>query len=115
MWNLNKIAISSKLPADWDIFHEAQRVYTHELRKASRDSYKKMTSEPPDLKDMSGFIKMVNSSPAQSIGVMQRPDGSLTDTPQQSLDVVLDKCFPESDPIPADCSVPGLILNSKVQ
>lgn len=52
---LGRIAVRSKDPLDWDRFHEAGRVYSHNLRKAARSCFQKYTNEIPDMVEMARF------------------------------------------------------------
>ena len=97
---IHKRAVRTKLSEDWDSFHEAQRQYTRNIQKASRDCYRKMTNDLPSLTDMASFNRMVKSSPRHDISVMRKSDGSFTLQPEEAINIVMDKAFPDSVPIP---------------
>ena len=76
--SLGRAAVRSGLQNDWDSFHEAQRIYSGNLRKAARACFQKFATELPDLSDMARFCKIVRAQPRHDIGVLTRPDGDFT-------------------------------------
>jgi hypothetical protein len=55
-----------------------------------------MTTALPATIQMARFTKMVRSTPTRTIGVLQKGDGSFTNTPHEAIDVVSEKAFPDS-------------------
>ena len=97
--SLGRLAVKSKSQEDWDKFHDAQQIYSSNLRRAARACCQKFATDLPDLTDMARFCKMVRSQPRHDIGVMARPDGEFTTSHKESLNVVMDNAFPDSESI----------------
>ena len=100
VYRLGRVAIRTKRAEDWDIFHEAQRTYSRNLRKAARECYRKFATDIPTLNDMAKFCQMVRRQPRHDIGVMRKDDGNFTSTTEESLDIVMDNAFPDSEEVP---------------
>ena len=77
-----------------DCMTTAKRNLKYLIRVAKRDSWREFCSEVRDVDKMSSLNKMLQRNMNQSVGVMNRPTGDSAETPEESLDVLMQAHFP---------------------
>ena len=80
----------------FDIKNISEKAYKKAIRIAKRASWKKTTSSIQNPADMAKFCKGAFRKQRVSLGLVTRPDGQLTTSPEESMKVILDTLFPNS-------------------
>ena len=76
----------------------SENAYKKAIKKAKRASWKKTTSDMQNPAEMAKFCKGAFRKQRVSLGLVKRPDGQLTKSPEESMQVILDCLFPNSMP-----------------
>ena len=80
---------------EWDNYHNHLRAYKKEVRKAKRNSWKSFCSDIEDTAEVSRLRKIMTQS-KHSIGYLQKPDHSWTESSKETLGLLMDTHFPDS-------------------
>ena len=80
---------------DWDSYKETLRLYKRELKKAQRSSWRLFCDKMEDVSETSRLRKILSTNPT-NIGYLIKPDGSWTDSSEESLKLLMDTHFPGS-------------------
>ena len=89
-------AIKSRASEDWSKFKESDQAYNKEIKKAKNQSWKEFCSETVKLKDLAKIPKTSNKSEEQ-LNCLEKPDGSLTTQADETLLVLADTLFPDTE------------------
>jgi ribonuclease HI len=82
--------------ASHEALTEARRNYSKAIRKAKREDWKRFCNEANDQKKVSLLNRVINAKENQTLGLLHSGDGTLNDSPEQSLELLLDTHFPGS-------------------
>ena len=74
----------------------ATRKYKKAIIKAKNKSWKDFTSKCESAKDISKIIKNLRDKKNDKIGLIKKPDGRFCESPQESLDTLMDTHLPDS-------------------
>ena len=78
----------------WDVFHALRHEYKSEMRKARQKSWKTFTTETVDMAKASRLNKILSKKKYREVGLLKLPDGNLTESTQESYQVLMDEHFP---------------------
>ena len=99
-WKRNLSTDTSRPPDEGERLFElkkaAETLYMRSVRKAKRASWKKTTSSIESPADMAKFCKGAFRKQRVSLGLLKKPDGEMTKSPEESLQVIFDTLFPDS-------------------
>ena len=84
----------NKTPIGRENYTSLRREYKKAIITAKRDGWIKFTSEIKYPSDISKFIKNLNNSKNNALGLLKNNDGDYCDNPTESLNVLLSKKIP---------------------
>ena len=84
----------SRAPEDWQTLRVLSRTYMREIRRAKRQSWRDFCSKVEKTSETSRLTKVLRSGPRQMLGLLSRPDGSVTETASETVDHLLEVHFP---------------------
>ena len=85
---------------DIDAYKDKQYEYNKDLRRAQDEPFRKFVSDTSTIEAMAKLNKILRSVPSKQVGMLKRPDGTMTTNPEQACDVLLSHCFKNSKEIP---------------
>ena len=91
--------------------NDSDKVYKRACRKARRNAWKKFTSDTKDSSGMSKFMKLIKNNPKYQVSILKKDDGTMTESPEESLALLMDKTFPSSAPLEIDTRIEIMQLN----
>ena len=74
-------------------YKELKANYTKMLKKAQCKSFREFVHKTSTLSDMAKLNKILNKTKSHQIGMLQKPDGSLSHDPEESCNILLDHAF----------------------
>ena len=77
------------------MYRDARQKYNYSLREAKFLGWKKFCSEMENLTTAARIQKVLKMGKKQDIGTIKKPDGSFTETPEETLQVLLATHFPD--------------------
>lgn len=83
-----------RVSRNWGAYHQALTSYTIAIKKAKRASWRKYTQEVNNLKEAARLQKVLAANPINPVGSLLRSDGSYTNSPRETLDLLLKTHFP---------------------
>ena len=100
-WDVNLTILRSKCrklaknktPIGRELYTSLRREYKKAIISAKRDGWIKFTSEIKYPSDISKFIKSLNNSKNNALGLLKNKDGDYCDNPTESLNILLSKKF----------------------
>lgn len=81
------------------IIHSYQsllREFKQMVRKAKRESWKKFTESTESTSELARLAKIIRYHPKHTIGLLRRENGTMTSTPEQTLELLTNSTFPGS-------------------
>ena len=100
-WKRNGATNTSSPPEEGERLLEIKKAsetyYKHSIRKAKRDSWKEMTSSLQSPAEMAKFCKGTSRKQRVSLGLLKKPDGQMTNSPEETMEVIFDTLFPNSE------------------
>ena len=78
-------------------YKESRRKYNYTIRDAKSKGWEKLCTEMESLTTTARIQKILKMGRKQEIGTVKKPDGSFTDTPEETLQVLLDTHFPDKE------------------
>ena len=87
---LERKAKRSDEEADWDIFIEARKAYKKEIRKTRRQSWREICEQTEGLPPLARLYKLLKWDSNSQLGSIEKNDGSFTNTPEETLQCMLD-------------------------
>ena len=76
-------------------YRDARRDHNYAIRNARSLGWSKLCSEMESLSTTARIQKVLKMGRKQDIGTIRKPDGSYTDSPEETLKVLLDIHFPD--------------------
>ena len=76
-----------------DAYKEKQYKHNRDLRRAQEEPLRKFVLETSTIKAMAKLNKNVRLVPSKQVGMLRRPDGTMTTNPEQACDVLLSHFF----------------------
>ena len=89
-------AIKTKAEIDWEAKKRAQARFKKAVRKAQRESWKQFTQSIEGLSPTARLVKAVKKNKAAQLSCIQKEDGGLTESPESTLNYLLDALAPGS-------------------
>jgi ribonuclease HI len=89
-----KRAIVRGCPKTWKTFRELRIQYAKSIRRAKRNTWKQFTEELDSLPQVSRAVKALGNKDVAQLGSVQKPDGSLTRSPTETLETMLQHHVP---------------------
>ena len=80
----------------WELYREAQRRYRREVRRASRETWRSFISSVNDLPRAARIHKALSRDSKIRLSSLVAPTGLRTRSEGETLDLLLDRHFPES-------------------
>ncbi|XP_072161372.1 retrovirus-related Pol polyprotein from type-1 retrotransposable element R1 [Bemisia tabaci] len=93
LWN------KARRDGSWDEYYTSLNAYNRELRRAKKESWRKFCEEIDTYSDGAKLMRLLAKDPAFKGGNLMKPDGSLTETEAETLEVLLQTHFPECEPL----------------
>ena len=87
-------------PDDSDLkkrFVDKRKEYKKLVRRSKREYDRKLLEEIKDPKSMAKLVRMVQGRENQSLGMLKRADGSMTETTAETLELLFQVHFPGSE------------------
>ena len=91
------------------IVHAYQKLlkkYKTLVRSAKRESWQKFTEFTESTSELARLVKIIRYHPKYSIGLLRRSDGRMTDSQEQTLELLTNTSFPGSKAWEADNAPP---------
>ena len=79
---------------DWDEKRRCLREYKKALKYHNQKDFRDYCEEIDGLPECSRMVKILRSDGRNELGMLRNDDGSYTRTPEEALDLLLDKNFP---------------------
>ena len=92
-----KEAVRLDTPEAWDAYRQKQREFKKATRKSKRKSWRRFCTEVEGDVQASTFCRMLRADPAVQLGMLQKNDGSFTESPEEVLSLLLETHFPGRD------------------
>ena len=86
-----------KTPENQEEHNSFKRDYKYKIRKAKEEGWQKFCTELEDLTSAARLQKTLKQGKKQMLGTYKKPDGSYTETPEETLKLLLDTHFPDSE------------------
>ena len=74
------------------------------LKKAQCKSFREFVHETSTLSDMARLNKILNKTKSHQIGMLQKPDGSLSHDPEESCNILLDHALKGSTKLTSEAT-----------
>ena len=81
-------------------FKTARREYKHRVKRAKKDAWKEFCEEATEPAKAARITKIITGRVNQTLGLMKDSNGTLLETPEQSLSAVIDTHFPGNLNVP---------------
>ena len=95
-------------------YSSLRRDYKKAIKTAKAEGWKKFTSKIKFPSDVSKLIKSFNNSKNNALGLLKK-QGDYSDTPEESLSILLNKFFPGHTMVPEDDSMDcSVVKNSRL-
>jgi len=91
----NKHTYNRRLREEWKML---ETEYSRKCRKAKRVCWKQFTSDVENAADMAKLNKIFKKAPQQKIGMLRKANGSMCNSPEETVDLLCEHNFPESQP-----------------
>ena len=82
------------------LYRTATREYKSAMQKAKRTSWYKFQEEVKSLRDIARLNNVIKRLPRTEVGLLKNTNGEYTNTPEESVDLLMNKCFPGCTAIP---------------
>lgn len=89
-------ALQTNLDADWTDYRNLQRDLKYQIRINKKTAWEKFCENTDGLSEISKLKKILTSADMGKIGTLKNPDGTLSQTPEESLKILMDSHFPEN-------------------
>lgn len=113
---LLRIYLARKDTSQGEICHEILRrsrnVYTKEIAKAKRDSERNFFNKIEGARATSRLHKLLAMDPTQGPGILKRPDGSYTESSEESAKLLLDTHFPGNSQVSVNTTTQEIITHT---
>ena len=86
----------------------ATKEYKAAMQRAKRTSWYKFQDEVKSLRDIARLNNVIKRLPRTEVGLLRNADGEYTNTPEESVDILMAKCFPGCTDIPERDSLIGI-------
>lgn len=87
-------ALSTNCEGNWSLFRETQATYKREIRHSKTAAWKNFTETVETVPEMSRVKKILTREGVETLGSLQKPDGSYTGGLEESLRFLLATHFP---------------------
>ena len=91
----------------WDIFHALRQEFKCEMRKARQGSWRTFTTDTTDMAKASRLNKILSKKKYREVGLIKLPDGTLTESTQESYQVLMDEHFPGCEQVNLQADMGG--------
>jgi ribonuclease HI len=92
---------AQKGKASWDTFQQIRAKYKTEIQKAKEQSWREFTEASNDFKAAAKLEKIIQGQPSQRVNLLKKPNGSMSDSPQEAIAILMHEHFPLcTDPTP---------------
>ena len=102
---LERKAKRSNNETDWDAFKESQKELKHHNRKSVRSSWRDLCEETDGLSPMVRLYKILKWDSNSQLGSIEKSDGSFTNSPEETLQYMLETHLKEPEEIEPDEAV----------
>jgi len=79
---------------NWNQFHSKRNEYFQKIRKEKEKSWQEFCSDLDSLSTTSKLVKVLSNNKGKEIGFLKKVDGSMTENPKETLDVLMKTHFP---------------------
>ena len=83
--------------AEYRLLHNA---YKSACKKARKESWKLFTTGVENISGMARLSKIMKGQPRYEINMLEKEDGTQTESPAESMDLIMDQNFPQSEQAP---------------
>ena len=97
----------------WEIFHALRHDFKSECRKAKQKSWQKFTSGASNMAQASRLSRILLRKKYQQVGLIELPDGTLTESVTESYKVLMEEHFPGCEKV-TDPNDPGVSLEADI-
>ena len=87
---LERKAKRSDHDADWDAFIESRKAFKKEIRRSKRLSWRELCEQTEGLPPLVRLYKILKWDSNSKLGSIEKPDGSFTNSPEETLKCMLD-------------------------
>ena len=84
----------SRTEEDLDVMRRTRNSYISEVKKAKKQGFEKLCTDMKDLNTAAKLKKVLQWGKQGTIGTIRRPSGEYTNTPEETLQVLLETHFP---------------------
>lgn len=96
-----KLFLQSRLEADWLAAKAAARLYSSAIQRAKRQTWRSFCQDVKSIPESGRLARILRSGPKASMGLLRKPNGQSTTTPEETLKHLLEVHFP-------NCKVGGV-------
>ena len=75
---------------DWDAFRDSRNAFKAEIRRAKRLSWRELCEQTEGLPPLVRLYKILKWDSNSQLGSIEKPDGSFTNSPEETLQCMLD-------------------------
>ena len=90
---------SSREQEDYEAYRTLQRKYTNMVKKEKRRGWQRFTTNIEKLHEAQRLTKILDKGPMPHMSLLTRPDGTNTETTEETLRHLLDTHFPDNKAI----------------
>ena len=76
--------------ADWDAFRDSRNTFKAEIKKTKRLSWRELCEQTEGLPPLVRLYKILKWDSNSQLGSIEKPDGSFTNSPEETLQCMLD-------------------------
>ncbi|KAJ8948075.1 hypothetical protein NQ318_008426 [Aromia moschata] len=98
----------AKKTGEWEQYNTSLTKYNKEIRKARRNSWRKLSEEVETTSEMARLQKILAKDPINPTGNILKPNGKYTETGRETLETLLQTHLPDSSEIKENTKIPDL-------
>jgi len=94
----------------WNQFHRKRNEYFQKIRKEKERSWQEFCTELESLSTTSKIVKVLSHNSTKEIGFLKNANGSMTETPSETLDLLMQVHFPKCEDLESLSNEPSPIV-----
>lgn len=91
-----KLFNKAKSTGNWEIYYQTLTKYNKEVRKAKRTDWRNYCQEVEKTSEAARLQKIMAKEPLNPMGVLKKPDGTHTESGEDTVELLLHTHFPDS-------------------
>ena len=95
----HRLAMRSGSEDSWDAYRQAQRKFKTATRNAKRSSWKSFCQDTTSMSATAKLVHVLKKDKSTKLETVQKDDASYTSSPAETLQVMMEKHYPDSVPV----------------